>query len=152
MGIKSFLRGSLPSFYSAEVLLPLINLGKGLPQYGQGEGHLLSSIFGGLSLRRAVAPVHRSGWRKADVFPWRSAPSTLFLGGWSTTTVQLYAGTAGAGRPLVGVAWTVCHLLTLSSRSTPEHTELAQIWSFPSRGTPREEVFGSLAVLSSFSS
>jgi hypothetical protein len=26
----SFLRGSLPSFYSAEVLLPLINLGKGL--------------------------------------------------------------------------------------------------------------------------
>jgi hypothetical protein len=32
MEIGSFLRGSLPSFYSAEVLLPLINLGKGLPQ------------------------------------------------------------------------------------------------------------------------
>jgi hypothetical protein len=32
MGIESFLRGSLPYFYSAEVLLPLINLGKGLPQ------------------------------------------------------------------------------------------------------------------------
>jgi hypothetical protein len=32
MEIRSFLRGSLPSFYSTEVLLPLINLGKGLPQ------------------------------------------------------------------------------------------------------------------------
>jgi hypothetical protein len=32
MKIGSFLRGSLPSFYSDEVLLPLINLGKGLPQ------------------------------------------------------------------------------------------------------------------------
>jgi hypothetical protein len=32
MGIRSFLRGSLPSFYSAEVLLPLINLEKGLPK------------------------------------------------------------------------------------------------------------------------
>jgi hypothetical protein len=32
MEIGSFLRGSFPSFYSAEVLLPLINLGKGLPQ------------------------------------------------------------------------------------------------------------------------
>jgi hypothetical protein len=32
MEIRSFLRGSLPSFYSAEFLLPLINLGKGLPQ------------------------------------------------------------------------------------------------------------------------
>jgi hypothetical protein len=32
MKIGSFLRGSLPSFYSVEVLLPLINLGKGLPQ------------------------------------------------------------------------------------------------------------------------
>jgi hypothetical protein len=32
MKIRSFLRGSLPFFYSAEVLLPLINLGKGLPQ------------------------------------------------------------------------------------------------------------------------
>jgi hypothetical protein len=32
MKIISFLRGSHPSFYSVEVLLPLINLGKGLPQ------------------------------------------------------------------------------------------------------------------------
>jgi hypothetical protein len=32
MKTGSFLRGSLPSFYSAEVLLSLINLGKGLPQ------------------------------------------------------------------------------------------------------------------------
>jgi hypothetical protein len=32
MEIRSFLRGSLPYFYSAKVLLPLINLGKGLPQ------------------------------------------------------------------------------------------------------------------------
>jgi hypothetical protein len=76
----------------------------------------LSSIFGGLSLRRAVVPVDGSGWRKADVFSWRPAPSTLFLGGWSITIVQLYAGMVGAGRPLVGVAWTVRHLLTLSSR------------------------------------
>jgi hypothetical protein len=32
MKIGCFLRGSLPFFYSTEVLLPLINLGKGLPQ------------------------------------------------------------------------------------------------------------------------
>jgi hypothetical protein len=32
MKIGSFLRGSLSSFYSADILLPLINLGKGLPQ------------------------------------------------------------------------------------------------------------------------
>jgi hypothetical protein len=32
MEIGSFLSGSLPSFYSVEVLLPIINLGKGLPQ------------------------------------------------------------------------------------------------------------------------
>jgi hypothetical protein len=78
----SLLRGSLPSFYSAEVLLLLINLGKGLPQYGQREGQLLSSVFGGLSLSREVGPVHKSGWMKTDVLPWRPAPSTLFLGGW----------------------------------------------------------------------
>jgi hypothetical protein len=58
---------SLFSFYSAEVLLPLINLGKGLPQYGQGEGQLSSSVFSGLGLCRAVVPVHGSGWRKADI-------------------------------------------------------------------------------------
>jgi hypothetical protein len=73
----SLLRGSLPSFYSAEVLLPLTNLGKGLPQYGQGAGQLLSSVFGGLGLCRAVALVHRSWWRKADFLLWRPAPSTL---------------------------------------------------------------------------
>jgi hypothetical protein len=32
MRIRSILSGSFPSFYSAKVLLPLINLGKGLPQ------------------------------------------------------------------------------------------------------------------------
>jgi hypothetical protein len=32
MGIGPFLRGSLPSVYSTEVLLSLINLGKRLPQ------------------------------------------------------------------------------------------------------------------------
>jgi hypothetical protein len=32
MKIRSFLRCSLPSFYNTEVLLPLINLGNGLPQ------------------------------------------------------------------------------------------------------------------------
>jgi hypothetical protein len=64
MKIGSFLRGSLPSFYSAEVLLPLINLGKGLPQMAKERGQLLSSVFGGHSLHRVVAPVHRSGWRR----------------------------------------------------------------------------------------
>jgi hypothetical protein len=32
----------------------------------------------------------------------RPAPSTLFLGGWPTTTVQLYAGTAKVGLLPVG--------------------------------------------------
>jgi hypothetical protein len=31
---------------------------------------------------------------EADVFLWRPAPSTLFLGGWPTTTILLYAGRA----------------------------------------------------------
>jgi hypothetical protein len=64
MKIGSPLRGGLPSFYSAEVLLPLIILGKGLPQTAKEEGQLLSWVFGRRSLRRAMAPVHRSGWRK----------------------------------------------------------------------------------------
>jgi hypothetical protein len=64
MKIGSPLRGGLPSFYSAEVLLPLIILGKGLPQTAKEEGQLLSWVFGRHSLRRAVALVHRSGWRK----------------------------------------------------------------------------------------
>jgi hypothetical protein len=42
MKIRSPLRGGLPSFYSAEVLLPLIILGKGLPQTAKEEGQLLS--------------------------------------------------------------------------------------------------------------
>jgi hypothetical protein len=64
MKIPSLLRGGLPSFYSAEVLLPLIILGKGLPLTAKERGHLLSWVFGGHSLRRVVAPVHRSGWRR----------------------------------------------------------------------------------------
>jgi hypothetical protein len=63
MKIGSLLRGGLPSFYSAEVLLPLIILGKGLPQMAKEREQLLSLVFGGRSLRRVVAPVHRSGWR-----------------------------------------------------------------------------------------
>jgi hypothetical protein len=124
MGIRSFLRGILPSFYSAEVLLPLINLEKGLPQTAEEW----DSCF----LQSLVDVVFVVQWRRSTGVgggrltpPWRPAPSTLFLGGWSTTTVHLYAGTAGAGRPLVGIAWTVRHLPTLSSRSTPEHAELA---------------------------
>jgi hypothetical protein len=42
MKIGSPLRGGLPSFYTAEVLLPRIILGKGLPQTAKGEGQLLS--------------------------------------------------------------------------------------------------------------
>jgi hypothetical protein len=39
---------------------------------------------------------------EADVFLWRPAPSTLFLGGWPTTTVLLYADTAKVGLLPVG--------------------------------------------------
>jgi hypothetical protein len=39
---------------------------------------------------------------EADVLLWRPAPSTLFLGGWPTTTVPLYAGTAKVGLLSVG--------------------------------------------------
>jgi hypothetical protein len=42
MEIRSPLRGGLPSFYSVEVLLPLIILGKGLPQTAKERGQLLS--------------------------------------------------------------------------------------------------------------
>jgi hypothetical protein len=42
MKIGSLLRGGLPSFYSTEVLLPLIILGKGLPQTAKERGQLLS--------------------------------------------------------------------------------------------------------------
>jgi hypothetical protein len=64
MKIGFSLRGGLPSFYSAKVLLPLIILGKGLPHTAKEGGQLLSWVFGRRSLRRVVAPVHRSGWRK----------------------------------------------------------------------------------------
>jgi hypothetical protein len=84
---------------------------------------------------------------EADVLLWRPAPSTLFLGGWSTTTMQLYAGTARAGLPLVGVAWAARCLPSLSSCSALERTKLTWMWSIPSRGTAREEAFWSLAVL-----
>jgi hypothetical protein len=42
MKIGSLLRGGLPSFYSPEVLLSLIILGKGLPQTAKEGGQLLS--------------------------------------------------------------------------------------------------------------
>jgi hypothetical protein len=64
MKIQSPLRGGLPSFYSAKVLLPLIFLGKGLPHTAKEGGQLQTLFFRGCSLRRVVAPVHRSGWRK----------------------------------------------------------------------------------------
>jgi hypothetical protein len=64
MKIGSLLRGGLLSFYSAEVLLPFIILGKGLPQTAKERGQLLSLVFGGCILHRLVAPVHRSGWRR----------------------------------------------------------------------------------------
>jgi hypothetical protein len=64
MKIGSPVTGGLPSFYISEVLLPLIILGKGLPQTAKEEGQLLSWVFGRRSLHRAVVPVHRSGWRK----------------------------------------------------------------------------------------
>jgi hypothetical protein len=40
MKIRSPLRGGLPSFYSALVLLPLIILGKGLPHTAKEGGQL----------------------------------------------------------------------------------------------------------------
>jgi hypothetical protein len=64
MKIGSPLRGGLPSFYSAELLLSLIILGNGLPQTAKEGGQLLSWVFRRCSLRTAMAPVHRSGWRK----------------------------------------------------------------------------------------
>jgi hypothetical protein len=75
---------------------------------------------------------------EADILLWRPAPSTLFLGGWSTTTVQLYAGTAEASLPPVGVAWTVRCLPFLSSCSARNPL---------TRNSSR----GGLLVLSSFS-
>jgi hypothetical protein len=42
MKIRSPLRGGLPSFYSVEVLLPHIILGKRLPQMAKERGQPLS--------------------------------------------------------------------------------------------------------------
>jgi hypothetical protein len=84
---------------------------------------------------------------EADVLLWRPAPSTLFLGGWPTTTVPLYAGMAKVGLLPVGVAWMVRGLLSLSSCSAWKCTELTWMWSIPSREIAREEVFWSLVVL-----
>jgi hypothetical protein len=84
---------------------------------------------------------------EADVLLWCPAPSTLFLGGWPTTTVPLYAGTAKAGLLPIGVAWMVRSLLLLSSCSARKHTKQTWMWSLPSREIDREEVFWSLAVL-----
>jgi hypothetical protein len=68
MKIGSPLRGGLPSFYSVEVLLPLTILGKGLPQMAKEGEQLLSWVFRRRSLRRDVAPVYTSGWRKLTSF------------------------------------------------------------------------------------
>jgi hypothetical protein len=59
MKIGSFLRGGLPPFIALRT-----NLGKGLPQTAKERGQLLSSVFGGHSLHRVVAPIHKSGWRR----------------------------------------------------------------------------------------
>jgi hypothetical protein len=42
MKTGSLLRGGLPFFYSAKILLPLIILGKGLTQTAKERGQLLS--------------------------------------------------------------------------------------------------------------
>jgi hypothetical protein len=84
---------------------------------------------------------------EADVLLWRPAPSTLFLGGWPTTTMPLYVGTVKAGLLPVGIVWTVRGLLSLSSCSAWKRTELMWMWSMPSRETARDEVFWSLVVL-----
>jgi hypothetical protein len=44
MKIRFLLRGSLPSVYTVEVLLPLIILGMGLPQTAKERGQLF--VFG----------------------------------------------------------------------------------------------------------
>jgi hypothetical protein len=57
MEIGSFLRGSLPSFYSTEVLLPLINLGKGLPQ--------MAKDWDNCCLQSSVDVVFVERWRRS---------------------------------------------------------------------------------------
>jgi hypothetical protein len=62
----SFLWGSYLLFYSAKVLPPVINLGKGLPQTRQSRG---IAVVAGLGLRREEALVHESGWGRLMSFP-----------------------------------------------------------------------------------
>jgi hypothetical protein len=88
-----------------------------------------------------VAPVHRSGWRKADVLLWRPAPSTLFLARGSNNHCAALCRHGRAGHPLVGVAWAVHYLLILSFRQ--RRIVLSCHRSGPS---PHEEGFWSLAV------
>jgi hypothetical protein len=57
MEIGSFLRVSLPSFYSTEVLLPIINLAKGLPQ--------TAKEWDSYCLQSSVDVVFTEQWRRS---------------------------------------------------------------------------------------
>jgi hypothetical protein len=60
MEIGSFQRGSFLSFYSTKILLPHINLGKGLPQ--------TAKEWNSCCLQSSVDVVFiEKWWRKADV-------------------------------------------------------------------------------------
>jgi hypothetical protein len=141
MKIPSLLRGGLPSILERRGPPFPHHLGEGVATNGQGEGTTV--VFGlqwMLSLQSSGAGPQE--WvEEADVLLWRPAPSTVFLGGWSTTTVPIYAGTTEAGLPPVGVAWTVRSLPSLSSCSAWKRTELTWMWSIPSREMAHEDVF-----------
>jgi hypothetical protein len=84
---------------------------------------------------------------EADVFLSRPAPSTLFLGGWPTTTVPLWAGTAKVGHLPVGgsvggTRSSVLHLLALHATAL----SCRGLGPSPHQRGAREEVFWSLAV------
>jgi hypothetical protein len=85
---------------------------------------------------------------EADVLLWRPAPSTLFLGGWPTTTVPLYVGTTEAGLLPVGGSMDGTQssdlIFLLSTEACQADVDVVPP---PSRETAREEVFWSLAVL-----
>jgi hypothetical protein len=102
-------------------------------------------------LHRAVAPVHRSGWRKADVLLWRPAPSTLFLGGGGNNHHIALCRHGRAGRPLVGVAWVVHYLLVLSFRQHRIMLSIADLVP-PLMRSPSRGGLQFLSGLSSFSS
>jgi hypothetical protein len=92
-----------------------------------------------------VAPVHGSGWKKADILLWRPAPSTLFLGGRQQPPCSFMQARQNWSPPCRGsVGGMPSYGLILSPMQ--DYAELSQIWSLPSRGVPREEVFWSLAV------